>query len=314
MKQKINPNMYESIQHFANSAAKITITCIRSSVYHWHYDYELIAVLRGRVEVMYGLYGPESQKLSAGDMILVNPKGVHEVRGIELDNVCMCIQFSPKLFEPVPSGMKYHFFMNSTGKEFQAGLPYRHYMKIAAEICLADRKESADSKLRKNAWLYMLLADMLEGVQYELRQAPSNNEKNIELVMAVSSYIDKNLTHENLQDAVCRQFGLSEKGMYLLLKEIVGLTLKEMIDAARIEHACTLLQDASIPLQIVSDECGYSGEATFYRRFRHAMGITPGEYRKGVEVNSVSSEIQDYLSLDESGVDMLLQHWAGAGD
>lgn len=47
--------MYESIQHFVNSAAKVIVTCIRSSAYHWHYDYELIAVLKGKIEVLYGL-------------------------------------------------------------------------------------------------------------------------------------------------------------------------------------------------------------------------------------------------------------------
>lgn len=311
MKPKINSGIYESIQHFVNSAAKVIVTCIRGSAYHWHYDYELIAVLKGKIEVLYGLYGPEAQKLSAGDMILINPKGVHGVRGIEMDNVCMCIQFSTNLFEPVPAGMKYHFFMNSINEEYQPQLPYSHYMEVAAQICLANRKEEADSNLRKNAWLYMLLADLLKGVQYELRSAPSNNEKDTELVMAISSYIDKNLTAENLSDAVYKKFGLSEKGMYLLLKEIVGFTLKEMIDAARIERACALLQDSSIPLQIVSDECGYSGETTFYRRFKSAMGITPGEYRKGVEANAVSNDIQDYMSLNECEVDSLLCQWAG---
>ena len=50
---------YESIQHLMNSAAKIFVTGVRSSAYHWHYDYEFIAVLKGRIEVLYGLYGPE---------------------------------------------------------------------------------------------------------------------------------------------------------------------------------------------------------------------------------------------------------------
>lgn len=311
MKPKFNSGMYESIQHFVNSAAKVFITCVRSSAYHWHYDYELISVLKGEIEVLYGLYGSEPQKLSEGDVILINPKGVHGIRGIELDNVCLCIQFSSHLFEPIPAGMKYHFFLNSISKEHQPRLPHMHYMRIASRICIAHRSDTADSNLRKNAWLYMLLADLLEGSQYELRSVPLNNERDTELVMSISGYIDKNLTLENLPDAVCKNFGRSEKGIYLLLKEIVGLTLKEMIDASRIERACTLLQDANIPLQIVSDECGYSGEATFYRRFKSAMGITPGDYRKGIEANSASNDIQDYLSYNECEVDMLLRHWAG---
>lgn len=311
MKQKNNPGMYESIQHLMNSAAKIFVTGVRSSAYHWHYDYEFIAVLKGRIEVQYGLYGPEPQRLSEGDIILINPKGVHGVRGIELDNICLLIQFPSSLFEPITAGMKYHFFLNSANGQYPPKLPYGHYLNIAVRTALAQRNDGADTNLRVNAGLYLLLADFLASVQYELRSAPLNNEKDTELVMAISGYIDRNLSSENLSDDIYRTFGLSEKGSYRLLKEIVGLTLKEMIDAARIERACTLLQDAGIPLQIVSDECGYSGEATFYRRFKAAMGITPGEYRKGAEANAVSNDIQDYLSFDECGVDALLCYWAG---
>lgn len=309
-----NTSVYENIQHFINSTANVTVTSIRSSAYHWHYDYELIAVLKGKIEVLYGLYGSEAQKLSAGDLIIINPKGVHGVRGIELDNICLCIQFSADLFEPVPVGMKYRFFLNSTSEEFKAKYPYKLFMETAAKVCIAHRKDSAGANLHKNAWLYMLLGDLAEGAQYELYSAPANNEKNTELVMSISSYIDDNLTSKNLPDSVYKKFGISEKGMYRLLKEILGLTLKELIDTARIERACMLLQDSNVSLQFISDACGYSGETTFYRRFKSTLGITPGQYRNGVKVNSVSNDIQDYLSFDESEVDSLLHHWAGIRD
>lgn len=305
--------MYENINHFMNSAAKVIITCVKSSAYHWHYDYELIVVLKGEIEVLYGRHNSESHKLAAGDIILSNPKEGHRIYGVDLDNICLCIQFPAVLFEPTPYGMKYHFFLDSTDSELTPQLPYCHYVEIAAKICLEHRKDSIDSDLRKNAWLYMLLADLLEGVQHELRSISLNNEKDIELVMSISSYVDNNLTLENLPNEVYKFFGLSEKGMYRLLKEVVGLTLKEIIDVARIERACILLQDSSIPLQVVSDECGYwGGMATFYRRFKHAMGITPGEYRKGVKTSTTSSnDIQDYLSFNEQEVDSLLRYWAG---
>ncbi|MCD7955361.1 MAG: helix-turn-helix domain-containing protein [Lachnospiraceae bacterium] len=305
-----NPGQYENIQHLTNTAARVSVYGIRSSAYHWHYDYELIVVLRGKIEAQYGLYGPEAQKLSAGDMILINSKGIHGFRGVELNNVCLCIQFSPALLEPVPAGMNYLFFLNSSSQKYPSKIPYSQYIKTAAMVGLSHRGTDKGSALRENAWLQMLIADLLDGAQYELRSASPNNEKNAELVMEISGFVDRNLSAENLPAAVCREFGLSEKGVYRILKDTVGQTLKELIDTARIEKACTLLQDVRMPLQIVSDLCGYSGEATFYRRFRSAMGITPGEYRKGAEANAVSNDIQDYLYFNDCGVDELLHQWA----
>lgn len=306
---KLKLNLYESIQHSLNAPAKVFITSVRNSAYHWHNDYELIAVLKGRLDVFYSLYGGEPQRLSAGDVILINPRGVHEIRGIDPDNVCVCVQFSPKMFEPVPADMKYYFFLNSVCSEYTPEMPYRHYLEMIARMSIAHRSDKKDSLLRENAWLYMLLADFMSGVPYELRSTPANSEKNIELVMKISSYINENLTEENLPDMICKEFGLSTKGVYLLLKDHLGLSLKDMIDTVRVETACELLRDSEIPLQVISDRCGYSGEATFYRRFRRAMGITPGEYRKGIVAETTSNEIQDYLSLDESKIDGLLYQW-----
>jgi AraC-like DNA-binding protein len=309
MNPNSNQSMYEIIQHPTNTAAKVIITCMRSSAYHWHYDYELIAVLKGRVEV---LYGPEVQQLSAGDVVLINSKGVHGYRGIDLDNICLFIQFSPNLLEPVAAGMKYHFFLNSSNERYKPKLPYGRYMELATKIGLAHRMEGSDSNLRVNAWMYMLLADLLAGVQYELCSSPSNkiNEENAQLVVSIGSYVDEHIVSENLSEEICRHFGLSEKSLYRLLKETAGLTLKAMIDVARIHRACALLQDCTIPASIVAGECGYSGEVTFYRRFKSAMGMTPGEYRKGFEVNSAGVEIQDYLTFNEKEVNALLRHWA----
>lgn len=66
-----NKSIYESIQYMTHSSAKVTVMSIRSSAYHWHYDYEFIVVLKGRIEVLYRLYDTSEQKLSAGDFLLI---------------------------------------------------------------------------------------------------------------------------------------------------------------------------------------------------------------------------------------------------
>ncbi len=311
MENSRSTGIFESIQHMADSFAKIRVTCLRGSAFHWHYDYELIAVLRGRIEVQYGLYGAEPQRMEPGDVILINPKGVHSVHGIDMDNLCISIQFPVEIFHYVPEGMKYHFYLNSTCDTYPAKLSREHFTGLAARVAMNNRQQGEEYSLRQKSWLFMLLSQLLSGVQHELRSAPANREKDMELVMSISSYIDDHLQDDTLSEDVCREFGFSEKGIYRLLKDVVGLSLKEMIDAARVQKACILLHKEGYSMQLVSDLCGYSGEATFYRRFRSAMGITPGEYRKGVEAHAVSNEIQDYLSFDEAGADVLIGYWAG---
>ena len=306
-------NAYEKIQHPENSMAKVSVVSVRNSAYHWHYDYEILIVLRGRLEIFSAQYGSEFHSLSTGDIILLNSKTIHSIRTIDQDNLCLLLQFAPVYFDPTPAGMSYYFYLNSADQHHQPSCPYSYYIRAAAQAGLWERQNTKEAHLRKHGWLLLLFADLLSSVPHELRSYSSSQEEDIAMAIEISNFIDENILEEKLSILICRKFGLSEKSLYRLLKETVGMTLKEMTDAARIEKACRLLGNPGISLQAVSDYCGYSGEATFYRRFRSAMGVTPGEYRKGFHTEDDAGDIRDYLSFDDSEAERLLRLFAEEG-
>lgn len=48
----------------------------------------------------------------------------------------------------------------------------------------------------------------------------------------------------------------------------------------RMEQACRLLGEQSMPIAAIAQACGYSDQSAFSRRFKRSLGVTPGAYRQ----------------------------------
>lgn len=63
--------IFETIEHEEKYPAKVFVTSIEHSSFHWHYDYELILVLKGSLIVN---ASPKITVLEAGDIVLLIQK------------------------------------------------------------------------------------------------------------------------------------------------------------------------------------------------------------------------------------------------
>lgn len=302
-------SVFEPIEHNDLVPAKVFVTGMESSNYHWHYDYELLVVLKGTLQVF---CGPEPMLMQKGDILLVNSKAVHGYRGIE-ENLCLFLQFPASLLEPVAGREQLlYFYLNSVNEQFAPKGGYGPLIKAACRVALADSFEGQKSYLSENAALYMLLARLTEDVQYDIRRYPQKAGHSLEsqLVAEIGAYIDANCEKQNLTESISRHFGLSEKSLYRYTKNFLGLSPKEMIDTARAERARQLLRSNESPISMIGQQCGFTNEATFHRVFKKETGITPKEYRYGGKPGPVGKEVQGYLSFDQREAWRLLNYFA----
>ncbi|HVE77827.1 MAG TPA: AraC family transcriptional regulator [Gemmatimonadaceae bacterium] len=59
----------------------------------------------------------------------------------------------------------------------------------------------------------------------------------------------------------------------------VGCTLTEYLRLRRVERACAMIRDSSLPLTRVALAVGFAEHAHFTRSFRRVTGMTPSAYR-----------------------------------
>ena len=109
---------------------------------------------------------------------------------------------------------------------------------------------------------------------------------------AVRQFITRNLARADLAPAhAARAVGISVRQLHALF-EPTGTTFSRWLTAQRLERARRLLERH--PDRSVIDialACGIESQTTFYRVFRDAFAMTPGEYRHEVSrVRAVSGE------------------------
>jgi transcriptional regulator GlxA family with amidase domain len=63
-------------------------------------------------------------------------------------------------------------------------------------------------------------------------------------------------------------------------KHSVGLSPMEYVVARRVERAKAMISGTRVPLAEVALACGFADQAHLNRRFRDAVGISPGRWRR----------------------------------
>jgi AraC-like DNA-binding protein/mannose-6-phosphate isomerase-like protein (cupin superfamily) len=310
-------SIFEKIDHKRSYSAKIFVTRLDSSKLHWHYDYELLVILSGSLQVF---SGPAPFLMNTGDIVLLNSKVIHGFKSTGNENLCLFIQFPPSLFERVLGTRQlYHFYLNSTNNILAPKIPFRYFVGLASRIGISSRQCGAAAELRTYALLQTLIADLVEYVEYDIRSGNIGGGLDSvgEYISEISIFIDTHLQDESLSADISKNFGITGKTLYRYLKNITGQTLKSLINTARVEKSKQLLRETEKNAMVIADECGFFNEATFYRVFKKETGRTPKEYRQGGNSPASSSsplinaEIQGYLKYDDKTADLLLSNYAG---
>ena len=93
------------------------------------------------------------------------------------------------------------------------------------------------------------------------------------------AYIEKNPAASPDVDTLCRISGLSRNRLFKEFRLHFNMTPHACVTAKRIERAKNPLENTTMPIKEIAGACGFDNIEVFYRTFRKAAGVTPGEYR-----------------------------------
>ena len=120
----------------------------------------------------------------------------------------------------------------------------------------------------------------LVGVSKDLRAANERSEDFSQVAQAVKriqTQYGQPLTVRDLS----RRAGLSVYQFEQRLRRIFQLTAGQLIQKVRMEAAMRRLRESDEPIASIAQECGYSDQSAFTRKFRQTAGLSPSEYRRG---------------------------------
>lgn len=98
-------------------------------------------------------------------------------------------------------------------------------------------------------------------------------------MLMILKYIQTNYRTTTLKE-VAEQFHYESSYLGRLLRSYVGKSFTDMVRELRIREAERLLRDTRLNMDKVAESSGFHNQVHFFREFRVALGVTPGEYRK----------------------------------
>jgi len=81
-------------------------------------------------------------------------------------------------------------------------------------------------------------------------------------------------------DEIAGRSGMSAYQLNRRLKDLLGITARQLLTKTRIDVASRLLRTTSLSIGDVAQQSGYFDQSAFTRQFRRTSGLTPRQYRK----------------------------------
>jgi len=297
----------EVVEHLKEAPMKNMLVSIENSCPHFHYDYEIIFVLKGRVLLKIGV---ESYLLKAADIVLVNTSEIHSISSLEKGNQCLVLQFSPNIIaDEYGENRNFHFNFNTTLEEPSNRLRVSEFRKDLAMIGLALSDKPDGYQFYVKSLLYRIIGNLFSYTRYDIETVnkASSSDTSLEAFERINNYIKSNYKEDITIEDLCKNVGISKSSLYRLLKSTSSVTYKDLIDFYRIEHAKNLLKSTKNPIPFIAQSSGYDSDASFYRAFKKSVGISPYTYRMdGLEyINNLG--IQGYAAINMNEVKTVLK-------
>jgi len=109
---------------------------------------------------------------------------------------------------------------------------------------------------------------------------PGYTSENEKFLNALHVFMEENISNSEMNmDDLADKMNMSRSTLNRKMHELFNLSAKDFVQAARIKHACQLLQTTDMAAKEVAYACGFSDPRYFSKSFKANTGKTPTEFR-----------------------------------
>ncbi|MDQ1914916.1 helix-turn-helix domain-containing protein [Paenibacillus sp. GD4] len=124
----------------------------------------------------------------------------------------------------------------------------------------------------KKAYILKLCSVMIEQMRSKPEEASTTGKVIIE-------YIDKHFDKPISLNILAEKLALSPSYLSVYIKNQLGVGFVEYISTLRVQKALKLMDNESLTIQQIAEQCGYDTVHTFIRQFKKVHQLPPNEYR-----------------------------------
>lgn len=248
---------------------------------HNHGFIELVYIESGK-----GLHtiNHKTFSISTGDLFLLSPNDTHSLQPLEDSkdqlywiNCLILPEFIDFDFNQFPSEYKYlgvygfemRFIFNEMSKEFYSKEP--EYLK------------------KIKAYLTIIIVELIRILKNPEKYSRYTNIRKHFLLQNALSFIHLNYKEDINLTTIISNLGISPSYLSKIFKENLGLSVISYINQYRMQESCRLLRDSSMTIGQVAIQSGFNDVKFFYTFFKRHLKLSPGKYRKLVQLDSYKS-------------------------
>lgn len=180
----------------------------------------------------------------------------------------------------IPSENPHYFYIHFVGEwdEEVRGLAVRgrfsleEFMPLMEQMAFLERTEA--SVTERCAAFYSILSRLL---QYSFREFTFEDKRR--LVQKMIRYMTENFSESVSLADLSKEFSYSKNYIIRIFSEVMDQTPMEYRRVSRMRQAERLLSDSSLSAEQISQICGFSTYACFYKEFRRFHEISPSRWR-----------------------------------
>ena len=101
--------------------------------------------------------------------------------------------------------------------------------------------------------------------------------KHSETINEIKNFIDKNYQTTNIEE-ISRAFHFDRKYLSYIFREVVGMTMQDYLQKAKLRCAETLLLYDNISIEKISALSGYANYSSFIKAFKKEYQLTPSQF------------------------------------
>lgn len=116
------------------------------------------------------------------------------------------------------------------------------------------------------------------GISRDLQTPAANTSDSDEFFRAMELIRSEPTDLPGVAD-IARRVGLSAYQLNSRIKNLLGITTRQLLTKTRIDTASRLLRTTTQPIGDVAQQSGYFDQSAFTRQFRQSTGLTPRQYR-----------------------------------
>jgi AraC-like DNA-binding protein/quercetin dioxygenase-like cupin family protein len=244
---------------------------------HNHDYFELTYVAEGNV---LNIIDGNELYMNVGDVSLITPQAVHELRCLNPDTALINICIKPSLLKgtfekfsksgsPVSKLLtgrtenKFMFFSIGYSKEVPL-----YISNMIHEYAGADFHQGFSLE----AWLLLLLDFLANCGHYSYTGV---DEKTLHILQ----YIQDNCLELSLEN-MAKHLGYNPNYLAGYLKRRTGINYSEIVRETRLKAALSMLSETTISIYDISEACGYNSPSHFFKIFKEHFHTTPKKYRE----------------------------------